>query len=53
MSVGVVTVSGDGRRITVDVFVTPGTPLGVVPIVVSGPGWNTPDSPSMRVEIVQ
>ena len=53
VSVGVVTASGDGRRVTVDVFVTPGTPLGVVPIVVSGPGWNTPASPSMRVEIVQ
>ena len=45
-------VSTDGRRLTVDVFVTQNTPLGVVPVVVSGAGWSTPDVPGMRVEIV-
>jgi hypothetical protein len=53
VSVGLATVSGDGRRLTVDVFVAPGTPLGAVPVIVAGPGWNTPERPSMRVEIVQ
>jgi hypothetical protein len=45
-------VSADGRRVTVDVFVTQNTPLGVVPVVLSGAGWSTPDVPGMRVEIV-
>ncbi len=53
VTASVVAVSNDGRHITVDVFVPPATPLGVVAVIVSGPGWSTPDIPSMRVEIVQ
>ena len=44
--------SADGRRVTVQVLITQSTPLGVVPVVVSGAGWITPDVPGMRVEIV-
>ena len=43
--------SADGRRLTVDVMLAPNTPLGVVPVIVEGPGWTTPDMPGMRVEI--
>jgi hypothetical protein len=53
VTTSIVAISSDGRRLTVDVFVPPGTPLGVVSVIVSGPGWSTPDIPSMRVEIVQ
>jgi hypothetical protein len=44
--------SDDGRRLTVDVQLAPNTPLGVVPVLVGGTGWTTPDAPGMQVEIV-
>jgi hypothetical protein len=44
--------SPDGRRLTVDVFVAADAPLGAFDVVVIGPGWQTPGSPRMRVEIV-
>jgi len=50
--VGVPAISADGRRLTVEVLITQNTPLGVVPVVVSGAGWSSPDVPGMRVEIV-
>jgi len=43
--------SADGRRLTVDVQLAPNTLLGVVPVLVGGTGWTTPDVPGMRVEI--
>ena len=52
VSVGVPVVSDDGRRLTVDVYVLARAPLGTVSIVVSGPGWSTPQLPTMQVEIV-
>jgi Quinohemoprotein amine dehydrogenase, alpha subunit domain III len=45
-------VRADGRRVTVDVLISANTPFAVVPVIVSGTGWNTPDVPGMRVEIV-
>jgi hypothetical protein len=50
--VGPPVVRADGRRLTVDVLISPNTPFGVVPVIVSGNGWITPDVPGMRVEIV-
>jgi hypothetical protein len=44
-------VSANGRRVSVDVVLAPDTPLGAVPIVVSGDGWSTRDGAAMRVEI--
>jgi len=45
-------VSDDGRVLTVDLFVSPGAPLGLANVIVSGAGWSTAEDPNMRVEIV-
>jgi len=45
-------VNPDGRELTVDLFVSPTAPLGLVNVVVSGTGWSTAQVPIMRVEIV-
>jgi hypothetical protein len=51
VSISTPVVSDDGRVLTVDVQLAPNTPIGAVPVLVSGPDWTTPDAPGMRVEI--
>ncbi len=52
VSLGALAVSDDGRQLTVEVFVLSSAPLGMANVVVTGPGWSTPEVPAMRVEIV-
>lgn len=52
VSLGALSVSDDGRQVTVEVFVLSSAPLGMANVVVTGPGWSTPEVPAMRVEIV-
>lgn len=45
-------VSDDGHSLIVEVFVLSTAPLGPADVVVRGPGWSTPQVPTVRVEIV-
>jgi hypothetical protein len=50
--VGLPQVSASGRSVTVEVFLLDDAPVGMFDVVVTGPGWATPATPAVRVEIV-